>query len=131
MNVNIADALISVVLVWILIPSFGMEGYLFTIYFSELFNTVLSIHHLLLVSHTPVRLFKWVYKPLLCIVGATAAVRAALMLTGFTVEHAGLSIALHCAAVILLYLLLLLLTGALDREEAAWIRHLFCAGKDP
>ena len=127
MNVNIVDALISVVLVWILIPTFGMEGYLFTIYFSELFNTVLSIHHLLSVSHTPVRLFKWVYKPLLCIVGSTTVVRAVLMLTGFTINNAVLSILLHCSAVILLYLLFLRLTGALEQEETTWIRTLFRA----
>ena len=125
MNVNIADAFLSVALVWFLIPSFGLEGYLFTIYFSELFNTVLSIHHLLSVSHTPVRPFKWVYKPLLCIVVATTAVRAVLMLTGFTLKSAAVSILFHCASVLLLYLVLLRFTGALEREELTWIRTLF------
>lgn len=130
MNVNLADALISVLLVWILIPTFGIEGYLFTIYFSELFNTVLSIHHLLSVSKAPVRLFKWVYKPLFCIVGATTVVRGVLILTGFTLKSTALSILLHCSAVVLLYLLLLRLTGALEGEELTWIRSLFRPKED-
>ncbi|MBR2019526.1 MAG: polysaccharide biosynthesis C-terminal domain-containing protein [Clostridia bacterium] len=125
MNVNVADALLSVILVWILVPRFGISGYLFSIYFSELFNTVLSIHHLLLISHTPVRLFKWVYKPLLCIVGATTAVRAILEVTGFYIANTALSILLHVLSVVLLYLLLLRLTGAVDREDVAWTRALF------
>lgn len=125
MNINIADALISVILVWILIPKFGIDGYLITIYFSEIFNTVLSITHLLSISKTPVKLLKWVYKPLLCIVGATSVVRAVLLLTGLTIENTVLSIVVHCAAVILCYLLFLCLTGAVDREDMEWAHTLF------
>jgi len=125
MKINIVDAAISVLFVWILIPRYGIDGYIFAIYFSELFNTVFSIHHLLLISKTPVRVLKWVYKPLLCIVGATCAVRAFLVLSGWEIPNAVLSIVLHCIIATLLYLILLLLSGALDREDVCWIRGLF------
>ncbi len=125
MNINIADALISVLMVWLLIPRMGIDGYLITIYFSELFNTVLSITHLLSVSKTSVRVLKWVYKPLLCIVGATSAVRVVLLVTRLTIPNAALSILIHCLAVILVYLLLLRLTGAVDREDMEWFSSLF------
>ena len=130
MNINIADALLSVILVWFLVPRFGIDGYLVTIYFSELFNTVFSITHLLSVSKTPVRLFKWVYKPLLSIVGATSVVRAILVFSGFTLKSPALSIVIHCLAVLLLYLLFLRLTGAVDREDVGWFRSLFCREYD-
>ncbi len=125
MNINIADALISVVLVWLLIPRMGINGYLITIYFSEVFNTVLSISHLLSVSQTPVRLLKWVYKPLLSIVGATCGVRLILGIGGWIIPNTLLSILVHCAAVALLYIGLLLLTGAVDREDRSWFGTLF------
>jgi len=125
MNVNVLDALISVVLVWILIPRYGITGYLITIYFSELFNTVLSIHHLLNVSATRVRTLKWVYKPLFCIVGATCMTRILLELTGFTVSNQALSILLHCGWTMALYVLLLLFTKAIDREDLEWFKGLF------
>jgi len=124
MNVNIADALISVILAWILIPEFGIDGYLVTIYFSEIFNTVLSITHLLSIASPTVRLIKWVYKPLFCIVTATVTVRAALM----RIPHANLPLALtitiHCIAVFGLYFLLLRLCGAIDREDSGWLGSL-------
>ncbi len=122
MKINIADALISVILVYFLVPRYGIGGYLFTIYFSELFNTVFSITHLLSISHTPVCLAKWVYKPLLSIVGATCAVRLLLSLLPWSIPSAPLSITFHCVAVLGVYLLLLRLTGALEREDMCWIK---------
>jgi stage V sporulation protein B len=50
MGVNIADALLSVILVWIMLPRFGVDGYIFIVYFSEIFNFVLSIGKLLSVT---------------------------------------------------------------------------------
>ena len=50
MNVNIIDALISVCCVAILVPKFGIHGYLITIYITEILNASLSITRLLRVS---------------------------------------------------------------------------------
>ena len=111
MNVNILDALISVVLVWLLVPRMGIWGYLVTVYFSETFNTVLSITHLLSISNTRVRLVKWVYKPLICVVGATCAARAILSLMPSHIRGIGWSATWHCLFTLGLYLLLLVLTG--------------------
>lgn len=126
MNVNIADALISVILAWLLIPTLGIDGYLITIYFSELFNTVLSIAHLLSVSSPRIRLFKWVYKPLACIVVSTCLVRFILERLPQCVFPIAPTIALHCVAVLALYVLLLRLCGSIDREDMAWLGTLFC-----
>ncbi len=129
MNVNIADALISVVMVWLLIPRFGITGYLITIYFSECFNTVLSITRLLCVTETPTKLLKWVYKPLLCIVGATCAAR--VILNFVDLQASGVAaLVLHCAGTLLLYLLFLILTCCVDREDLQWFGTLFHREKE-
>ncbi|MBQ9806276.1 MAG: polysaccharide biosynthesis protein [Clostridia bacterium] len=126
MKINIADALISVILVWLLIPRYGIEGYLFTIYFSESFNTVLSISHLLSITSPKIHPVKWVIKPLLAIVGATTTVHLLLQKSGLQIEPAGLSIAVHILLVLVVYLVLLLLLGGVDREDAEWFASLFC-----
>ncbi len=130
MKINVLDALISVVLVWLLVPIFGINGYIFTIYFSELFNTVLSILHLLSIQHTPVRLFKWVYKPLASIVGATALTRLLWTILDVTLPSLGVSVTLHILTAVLLYLLLLYLTGSVDREDLGWVGSLFRRDED-
>ncbi|MBQ9132378.1 MAG: polysaccharide biosynthesis C-terminal domain-containing protein [Clostridia bacterium] len=126
MKINITDALISVILVWLLIPRYGILGYVLTIYFSETFNTVFSINRLLSLCEPPVHLLKWVYKPLLCIVGATCGGRVLLLASRIVIPNPALSIVFHCLVVLILYLLLLLLTQSLDREDLQWIKTLFC-----
>ena len=56
MIINIADATMSVILVWILLPKFGIMGYIATVYFTEILNAVLSITKLLLVTRGRVEL---------------------------------------------------------------------------
>ena len=42
MRYNIIDSLISTILVYLLVPKFAVEGYIFILYFSEIFNFTLS-----------------------------------------------------------------------------------------
>jgi stage V sporulation protein B len=122
MNVNIIDALISVIMVWLLVPRFGIGGYLITIYVSEFFNTVFSITHLLSLARPTLRLIKWIYKPLLAIVGATTLTKLVFRLPGLPPLPWGLAL----GVCILLYLGLLLLFGDAEREDLCWFRSLFC-----
>lgn len=43
MKINIIDALLSAGLVFLLVPKFAVAGYIFVLYFSEVFNFVLSV----------------------------------------------------------------------------------------
>ena len=125
MKINIADAALSLLLVVLLVPRFGIGGYIVTIYVSELFNTVCSITHLLMISKTPVRLCKWVYKPLICIVVSTVIIRFLLEKSTWQLQSPVLSIIIHIAAVILLYIALLRLTRAVEKEDVRWVKGLF------
>ncbi len=75
MNVNIIDALSSVVLVWLLLPRMGLWGYIVAIYVTETLNTTLSLCRMLRMSKMKVTLWRQVFGPLLCIVGATVLTR--------------------------------------------------------
>lgn len=130
MNVNVADALISVILVWLLIPKYGIQGYLITIFISECFNTVLSITRLLCVTKPETRPLKWVYKPLLCILGATFASKTILSLFPVT-QLTAATLVLHCTITALLYLILLLIMRSVDREDVSWFSTLFDRNGNP
>ena len=128
MKINIADALISVILVSLLIPRLGILGYLVTIYISESFNTVMSVTHLLSIRKTQVRPWKWIYKPLFAIVGATCAAKLLFTLLPILTPLPALTITLHCLLTLLCYLLLLILLGGLEREDLCWLGSLFRRG---
>lgn len=42
LQINILDLITSIILIFIIIPKFGINGYVFTIYFSEILNFTLS-----------------------------------------------------------------------------------------
>jgi stage V sporulation protein B len=125
MNINILDALISVILVWWLIPIYGVGGYIMTVYFSETFNTVFSIARLLKISRVRVRVVKWVAKPLLSVVGATTITHILIQATHLQISQTALSIIVHILLATGLYLVLLRLLGGIEREDVAWVSTLF------
>ena len=110
MNVNILDAGVSVLLVWLLLPRMGLWGYVVAIYVTETLNTTLSLCRMLRMSEMPISLWRQVFGPLLAIVGATAACRLAGNMLGLTIDGKG-SLTLHVAVCGSLYLLLLVMTG--------------------
>ena len=120
MKVNIADALLSVLLVWILVPRIGVNGYVLTIYVSETFNTVASVTRLLRKTGAAARLIKWVYKPLFSVICATLVSRF-LFVTILRFRLSAAALAFHCVVTALLYLGLLMLTRALGREDRQWL----------
>ncbi|MBE6667486.1 MAG: hypothetical protein E7607_04150 [Ruminococcaceae bacterium] len=75
MGVNIADALLSVILVWILLPRMGINGYIITVYFTEIVNAALSIARLLKVTKIKLKIFDIVVKPLACIIFSIAVTK--------------------------------------------------------
>ena len=120
MNVNILDAFCSVLGVWLLVPRFGIAGYLATLYFTEILNAALSVSRLLRVSGYRPRPVRLLALPLLAAVGATALCRP-LFCSVFRAFGNGASLALHVAAVALCYLLILLVTGGLPFSDVKWL----------
>ncbi len=70
MRYNIIDAAISVVMVYWLLPPWGIVGYVLVIYISEILNTWLSIRRLIRVTSFCVPIGEWIIKPCLCISAA-------------------------------------------------------------
>lgn len=75
MRVNIIDASLSVVLVALLLPRFGIAGYVIVLYVCEAFNAVCSLYRLLGITAIEVDVGGWVGRPLAAIVGATVITR--------------------------------------------------------
>ena len=116
MVVNIVDASLSVLLVWILLPRFGIMGYVITVYFTEIVNATLSITKLLCVAKVRVRIFDWIVKPLFSIVISTTAVSYLLRLAGAFASSKA-EIALHVFFIALVYFCLLIFTRALSLKK--------------
>ena len=118
MNVNIIDALISVICVALLVPRMGIAGYLVTIYVTEIFNATLSMARLLRVSGFRPRIGKLLLRPLLAVAGAVAVARIVFVFCPTLTDAA---LAIRIAAVSLLYALLVFLLGGFGKKDTDWL----------
>ncbi len=112
MGVNIVDSLLSVILVWLLLPNLGIVGYIITVYFTEIINATLSITRLLIVTKTKPRLGNWIIKPLICIIAATSCMRFLLRIFVGTINISW-SVYAHIVLTVIFYFLLLFITGTI------------------
>lgn len=116
MGVNIADAMLSVILVWMLLPALGITGYIVTVYFTEIVNATLSIARLLHVTKIKPHPIRWIGKPLFCIVAATGMVKIFLRFAKISV-NTSFSLAVQLTLTLSIYLFLLVVTKTLQLSK--------------
>lgn len=106
MKVNIADAALSVLLVYTLIPRFAVKGYIIAVFACEIFNCGLSLTRLIKISQPSYSLYKCVIKPVIAIVISTTAVTLLFDFLNITYLGRGINLLLRIIAVIAIYLIL-------------------------
>lgn len=119
MKVNILDAAMCTLLVYLLCPRIGIWGYILTIYIAEVVNASLSLWRLTKVSGFSAKIVRDFAKPVLCAIGAVAVLR---LLNIHTLPLGWLSFIIGTALALATYLLFLMETGAVNREDLKWAR---------
>jgi len=117
MRVNITDAFLSVVLVWLLVPKMGIMGYVVTVIICEIINAGMSLIRLTKRSGLRVRIVKWCILPALSILGASAVVHAAEKMLFGVICKGVLGTVLSIAATVLIYIVFLGAFGCVNRLD--------------
>ena len=126
MRVNIADAALSVGLVWFLVPRYGVTGYAVTVIVCEVFNASLSIWRLLTVADVTPSLFSWVLRPVVASVLSSSAIRFVIAYVPRLYRAEGvLSWSLFIVAAAALYILVLAATNTVTGRDTAYIKRIF------
>lgn len=123
MRYNIIDATICVIMVYSLLPVWGINGYICVIFVSELFNTFLSVRRLVVVANFQIRLIDWVGKPVICILLAAVGAKTALALFP-AISSAFLAAVLPVVLTAAVYLLLIRITGSFTGEDVKWAKRI-------
>lgn len=79
---SVTDSVVRIILIWWLLPHFGLAGFLFVMLVSNLLTCLLSTGRLLAVSHTQLRWSRWFFRPALA-AGMAGGVCWLIPLTGF------------------------------------------------
>ncbi len=125
MRVNIADSLISVIAVWLLVPRYGIFGYVITIFACEMLNCGLSICRLLTVTGMRISLIRRFFLPLACIAGATSVETVLIEKTGIlqTLPPSA-ALVLEIVFAALVYIAMLVVTKSISRDDIVWIKNI-------
>lgn len=123
MKVNIADACLSVILVYFLVPIYGIYGYIATIFIAEIINASFSISRMIKKSSLRPPMLKFLICPFLCTAGA-ASVCNIIRSTAISSDSiAGLII---CIIIyITVYLLCLFSLGGISKDDTLWLKTIF------
>lgn len=113
---SVADSAVRITLIWLLLPHFGITGFLFVMLVSNLLTCLLSTHRLLNKSNTKMRWMRWVLCPLFIAVlvggGWAALVHTLSPPNGWATLLAGI------AFISIAYILLLPIFGCFTAEDA-------------
>lgn len=116
MKVNITDAALSVVFAIILIPRFGIYGFIASIYICEVLNCTFSFGRLLFTAGVRIDLLKALILPALCSVIAVWAV-SALGNTAILIGAFSESALLPILTAVAVYAVLLKATGVIGKNR--------------
>jgi stage V sporulation protein B len=131
MNINIADAAISVILVRLLVPKFGIFGYVAVLYIAEIVNFSFSAARLMKKCKFEFKIYKWFVLPLILLIITSRVSRIAFIFLPFTNLPAWLALTLHGIIIVALYITLLSISGAIDKELREWLATSFGIKKRP
>lgn len=120
---NIMDSVISVALVWFLLPRFAVTGYIVTIYFADIFNFTLSLRRLKTVTKfklSPTNIMT----AALCAVGAVNIAVLLLRFAGLPLSAGAAVLTVHIALSLAVYVLLLVLCRCVESTDIRWLHSM-------
>lgn len=123
MRYNIIDSAICVALVYVLIPTYAVPGYIAILFISEILNFYLSLNRLITVSQVQLHPISSIVKPLLCILAAffTANTLLSRVLQGLSATG---QLALLITATTVLYFGYLRLVESVTQQDLHWLRRI-------
>jgi len=111
---SIIDSSISVVLIYSLLPIFGVNGYITVMFVSTYLNAVLGISRLVQITHIRFSLGLWIIRPVFSAAGASAM---SAFLSSKWQFSPGLEAMLKIILLLVVYAILLLCTGTIRPDR--------------
>ncbi len=125
MRYNIIDALVSVILVFFILPPFGIKGYVIVVYVCEILNAALSVIKLFRCVKPKFRVFSLIFLPTLCMIGAACLTKLTTKMLNVNYDMMILTLSVGFAVLIVFYILLLRCFGCISDDDKRWFLQIF------
>ena len=125
MRYNIIDALVSVILVFFLLPPFGIKGYVIVVYVCEILNAALSMRKLFKCVKPKFRVFTLIFIPILCMIGAACLTKLTTRMLNVRYDMMILTLCVGFFVLVVFYTLLLRCFGCISDDDKRWFLQIF------
>ena len=110
LKINLVDMIIRILIIYFIIPTRGIEGFIIVIFTSNILNFVLNMINVLKSTKLEFKLFSWVLKPTICVI---LAVILSTYLSGNLVNKIIISM--------FIYFIMLILTKCIRIKDFNWV----------
>jgi len=125
MYFNIIDSALSIVMVYFLLPLFGIKGLLFVMFLSKLFNTFLSVNKIIKVTDFKIDFISWAIKPLIAIFISVTFVKIMTRVLHIGYNSSALMLISYVAFSILVYVFLLRIMQCITKADLLSVKKMF------
>lgn len=125
LSYNIIDSILRVILIFTLLPIYGLKGLIIVMFFSEILNSSLSINRLIKVTNLKINVLDWLLKPIASIVLSCFALNKLLSFEFLQFSSIIYKLTFEALISIVFYIFLLFISGGINNEEIAWIKKYF------
>lgn len=122
---NIVDSVASVLLVWILVPLFGLGGYVFVVWFGEVLNCIMSSLKLMKRTAVPFRFMQNFCLPTLAATLSVVITRTVMSALHGAVATTLFTLIVAFAVSALIYLLILRIMGCVTLNDYRLLKKAF------
>ena len=129
MQINLIDSMLSITLVWLLLPKMGTYGYILMLYVCKSINAAMSFARLIKVTGFRINVVKWFLKPALCIAVSVLAVKLAFAAAGFGAVYGTALTVIKIISAAVLYVVLIRLSLCVDHDDCVWFGRLIFGDK--
>lgn len=113
MKCNILDLFISIILMYILLPIYGIYGYIIVLFTSELLNGTISIIQLIKATEVKLDVISILLKPIVCIILSNVAIKYVFNTYNGKISSLILEILIYT----LIYIFLLFVTSTFTKKD--------------
>ena len=118
---NVTDCLLRVAMVYVLVPRWGVTGFLWMVVVSNLYTSVLNLRRLVKITGISLRLGEWVMKPVLAAMATSQLFRMLCNLYLFQSLPMWAVLVFGSAVSGICYLLILFSVGSLTAGDFQWV----------
>lgn len=123
MKINVLDSMISVAMVYLLLPKYAVNGYIFIMYFTEAFNLAMSAYRLSKKARITIRIADCI-KILAAAFGAGNISVCVMNVLGLLDRATPFNIVTGAVVMAAAYYYMLVLFGCLSKSDKKWIKEL-------